>query len=266
LESTQSAPVPARRIILLGASNVTLAFPVILDIARGICGRPLEVLAAFGHGRSYGERHALLWRELPGIIECGLWQALRQLPPAPTAALVTDIGNDLLYEVPVPQILGWVETCLDRLQGAGAATVLTPLPLAGALALSPAKYLLLRTVLYPACRLPFRTMRDRAVDLDERLRWLGSKRQVFLAEPRPEWYGFDRIHIRPTCWRTAWQQILALWSTCSALANTTAEPLSLCDRIALRGLAPERRWLFRREQSTPQPAGRLPDGSTISLY
>ena len=60
-----------------------------------------------------------LWRELPGIVECGLWDALAQRPPAPTVALLTDIGNDLLYDVPVPQIVSWVETCLDRFSPRG---------------------------------------------------------------------------------------------------------------------------------------------------
>ena len=48
--------------------------------------------------------------------------------PLPTAALVTDIGNDLLYGVPVEQLLEWVEGCLDRLADVGAKTIVTQLP------------------------------------------------------------------------------------------------------------------------------------------
>ncbi len=245
---------------------MTLAFPHIVDIARRLWNKPLEILAAFGHGRSYGERHSLLGRELTGIIECGLWETLRKLSPAPTAALLTDIGNDLLYEEPVSRILGWVETCLDRLQEANAATVIMPLPLQGALALGPAKYLLLRTVLYPTCRLPLSVTLARARELDEGVRQLASKWQVLMCEPRSQWYGFDRIHIRYKQWRAAWGEILSCWPGRSAKAHTATEPLGICARLRLRMLAPERRWLLRREQRTVQPAACLPDGSTISLF
>jgi hypothetical protein len=34
--------------------------------------------------------------------------------------LVTDIGNDLLYEVPVDRIVDWVDQCLDRLKAINA--------------------------------------------------------------------------------------------------------------------------------------------------
>ena len=57
----------------------------------------------------------MLGRELPGITTCGLWDALAARPPARTAALVTDVGNDLLYGAPVAAILDWVAECLDRL-------------------------------------------------------------------------------------------------------------------------------------------------------
>ena len=36
-------------------------------------------------------------------------------PAAATAALVTDIGNDVLYGIPVDTILAWVEECLERI-------------------------------------------------------------------------------------------------------------------------------------------------------
>jgi len=254
---------PPRRVILLGASNVALALPAVMKAAFRVWGRPLDVLAAFGHGRSYGQRRALLWRELPGIAECGLWQALEQRQPAPTAALVTDIGNDLLYEAPVTEILGWVDACLDRLQRVEAQVVLTPLPLCSIVTLSKAKYLLLRSILYPACRLAYATVLGRAFDLDERLRALARQRAVRVAEPRPEWYGFDKIHIHRRARLAAWGEILASWSSQPRVTATMP-----AGSFPLRPwlLAPERRWIFGRERHTAQPAGKFPDGTTLALY
>jgi len=87
------AEVPARRVVLLGASNLTRGISTAVETARLQWGRPLDVMAALGHGRSYGLASRLLCRTLPSIVECGLWPALAARPPAPTAALVTDVGN-----------------------------------------------------------------------------------------------------------------------------------------------------------------------------
>jgi hypothetical protein len=256
--------LPPRRVVVLGASNVTRSISTVVETACRLWGRPLDMLLASGHGRSYGLRMALLWRELPGIIECGLWEALEQRPPVPTAALLTDVGNDLLYDVPVPEIAAWVEACLDRLQRAGARVLMTPLPLCNLTALSPARFLLVRRVLFPGCRLTYATVMGRAFELDEQLRSLAGKRGVRLAEHRPGWYSFDPIHLRRRVWPQAWREILSGWSSATPLP--AAAPASLRRWLRLRRLAPDRRWVFGRERRTAQPAGRLADGTTISLF
>src|SRR5262245_2033911 len=81
------------RIVLLGASNLTRGISTVIETAGSILGRPLEVLAAFGHGRSYGMSSSVLGRSLPGIVDCGIWQSLAARPPVSTSALITDIGN-----------------------------------------------------------------------------------------------------------------------------------------------------------------------------
>src|SRR5438270_1664562 len=102
-----------RRVVLLGASNLTRGISTVVETAQAVWGSPLEVLAALGHGRSYGLRSRVFGRELPGITGCGLWGDVAARGPAETAALVTDIGNDLLYGASVPTILGWVAESLD---------------------------------------------------------------------------------------------------------------------------------------------------------
>jgi hypothetical protein len=179
-------------------------------------------------------------------------------------ALLTDVGNDLLYEVPVPDILGWVETCVQRLQRVGARIVVTPLPLRGIQAVSPTKYALIRTTLFPRCRRSYPEMVQQAEELDRQLHDLVGKWGLLLAEPRAEWYGFDVVHIRRRYWATAWAELLSAWP--DRAASPAAAPLSLGRGLALRLLAPEQRWLLGWEQRRSQPAAKLADGTTLSVY
>ena len=48
----------ARRVVLVGASNLTKGIGTVLPLAEQIWGSPLEVYAALGHGRSYGRGRA----------------------------------------------------------------------------------------------------------------------------------------------------------------------------------------------------------------
>jgi hypothetical protein len=153
---------------------------------------------------------------------------------------------------------------MDRLLRADARVVLTPLPLCGLDKLSPAKYHLMRSLLFPCCRLGLATIRERALDLDQRLRALAQSRNVRLAEHQAEWYGFDPIHVR---WRQrteAWKQMLLPWT--DGNTNGPARRAPWRHWLALQRLRPERRWLFGREQLQTQPARVLQDGTTLSFY
>ena len=114
-DSISPPDLPPRRVILLGASNLTRGIATVIDACHRQWGQPLDCLAALGHGRSYGTRSTVLGRTLPSIQDCRLWSALDDRPAVPTAALVTDIGNDVMYEAPVDKIVEWVTRCFDQL-------------------------------------------------------------------------------------------------------------------------------------------------------
>ena len=256
--------MPARRIVLLGASNLTRGISTAIATAAAMWGEPLDVLAAFGHGRSYGMRSRVLVRELPGIVTCGLWKSLADRPPAPTCALVTDIGNDLLYEAPVSQIIEWITFCLDRLACANARVVVTQLPIAAISRLPAWRFVVLRSILFPRSRLKLDPVVAAAIELNERLGRLCSERGIAFAATSAEWFGLDPIHVTMRHWPQAWQAMLAPWrdgEPLPALAKGSLERW-----LHLRRLAPERRWLFGIERRRRQPAGRLADGTVVSYF
>jgi hypothetical protein len=248
------------RIVALGASNLTRGISTIVSEARSAWGPEIQVLAALGHGRSYGASSRVLFRTLPGILDSGLWRRLESLPPAPTRALVTDVGNDILYGHSIEQILVWVEETLLRLQRVTPDIVLTGLPLASIQGLSNVKYLLFRSALFPFSSLSLSDVREMADTLNTGLIRMANDRGVKAFTLNPAWYGLDPIHIRPSLWRTAWRQILEVPSAVNPGGGTLPERMRLCFS------PPELRWLFGIKQWTPQSGSALPGGGRVWLY
>lgn len=225
-------------------------------------GGPVEVLAAAGHGRSFGAASRFGPRGLPGILDCGLWPALAE-PAAggaaePALALVTDPGNDLGYGFLPATVAGWIEECVDRLAAAGFSPVLTGLPLATLRALPAWRFRLAAAVLFPTRRLDRRRVLADAEDLQDRLAALAAQRRLRLVALDPALYGADAIHVRRRRLAAAWAAALG--------ADEPAPRPSLADALRLRLALPECFTFAGARLGRAQPAARLGDGSRVSLY
>jgi hypothetical protein len=248
------------RVVALGASNLTRGFQTIVSTARSVWGPEVEVLAALGHGRSYGAPSRFTFRTLPSILKSGLWAELERRPHVMTRALVTDVGNDILYGFSVERTLGWVEEVLIRLSAVTHDIVLTDLPMTSVYRLSNLKFLAFRTALVPSCRLSLAQVLERAELVNEGLTMLSTMYGAKLFQLDPTWYGFDPIHMSPSQWRPAWRQILGAQPEAKQGGRSTVES------VKLYFMRPERRWLFGVEQFTPQSGTVLRSGGQVWLY
>jgi hypothetical protein len=248
------------RVVALGASNLTRGFQTVVSTARTVWGPDVEVLAALGHGRSYGAPSRFIARTLPGILKSGLWAELEQRPQRATRGLITDVGNDILYGFSAERTLSWVEETLVRLRCLTRDIVLTDLPLASVRRLSTVRFLAFRSVFVPSCRLSLAQVIERAEQVNEGLLSLAETYGASFFRLDPAWYGFDPIHIRPSFWRLAWQQILGTQPQEKSWGGSAIES------VELYFMRPERRWLFGREQVTPQSGVALRSGGHVWLY
>ena len=227
-------------------------------------GSPLEFLVAMGHGRSFGAESCVFGKKIPGIFSCGLWRDLNQTKKYPTSALVTDIGNDILYGASVEQILGWVDGCFDRLQQAEAEVIVTQLPVDSLEQMPEWKFRVMRRILFPSSRLSLDDVVSRALELNERVVERAAARQIAVIPVKQAWFGLDPIHIRRRHWSAAWHEFVSHWPS-AATAEQHARG-SLSRRLYLRCLAPEQCRIWGFERRRRQPSGRLSDGSTVALY
>ncbi len=242
---------------MLGASNLSAGLRDVAALARAGIDGPLELYAAAGNGRSYGQLSRFLGRVLPGIDACGLWSALDSTRSARTLALLTDVGNDLAFGASAAQVQGWLELALDRLARHDALTVVTGLPLASVERMPPWEFRLWSKILFPWHAIERSRLLAQARELEARLEQLSRARGLHKVDPQLEWYGHDPIHVRRGARATAWEHYLAPWGL---RARPAAE-------LEWRGRAwYERVRLFGRECGVPQPCARFSGAASLWLY
>jgi hypothetical protein len=252
------------RVVLLGASNLRLALPSLVRTFESFDRSPMQVLVACGHGRSYGMTSRVLGVELPSIGTCGLWDALLHSPSLPTVALLTDVGNDIMYGASAGEISAWIARDIERLAALGARPLVVRLPLVTIERLSSWQYEIARSILYPTRRIPWKAARDSALELDRRLLEIAHEHDLPVVEPAADWYGFDPIHIRRERRASVWGEIVArLFEASPARAMST---LSGADRRSLARARPASRRVLGFVRAHAQPAAQLASGTTISLF
>ena len=196
-------------------------------------------------------------RALPAIMDCGIWPHLAATAHIPTRALVTDIGNDILYGFPPEQTLAWIEEAIVRLQQYTGDIVLTGLPMASIRRVSPVKFKIFCSILAPSCRLALRDVVDRAEVVHAGLATLAERCHARFLPVDPSWYGVDPVHIQRRYWRDAWQRILG---TDVRLRAAPVESLRL---YAMRAECES--W-FGRQRHTPQTGRAFATGARVWLY
>jgi len=258
---------PGQPVILLGASNLTRDFPLILRLLKNSVDPPCDIYTAMGHGRSYGIWSRLLYRTLPGISKCEIWDALlgeRAESPQPLA-IITDIGNDLIYGQSTDAIFGWIESCIKQLREIDARITITLLPEASISQLSSFRFELTRRLFFPKNSVSLADLKQKVRNLNERLSELSSLEQITIVEIPHTSYGFDPIHYRYSQRSTLWKSILSEWEL-PAITNQSAQNRWFDFIYSFYHLQPATKRQWGKVHCKPQPVRILDDGTRISVY
>jgi hypothetical protein len=256
---------PVNRIILLGASNLTMSLRLTINTFQQHFGGPSEILVAAGHGRSYGQFSQVITRGLPGIITSGLWSQLELSSRKPTYALLTDIGNDILYGVTPAKILAWVSNCVELLQRQSAHIVITNLPITSVECISSWRYQLFSRLFYPSCRLSRDEVVARAKAVHGGLIEIVANKNIELCELAPHWFGPDGIHVLYCKSKAFYQHIVKQFPKINSTQAIVESDQSISLAWKQRPqFAYKTMWGEKYRQQ--QPSGQLTDNTTVSLY
>lgn len=256
----------AAAIVVLGASNVSRGLARLAAVARARQPGPVDLFVAAGHGRSYGANSRVLMRRLPSILWSGLWRAIDREgigDGRPLKALVTDIGNDLLYGFSVEQVAEWVRESLARLAARGATVAVTRLPLASVARVGPFQYRALRTLYVPGCPLSLDGLKEAVERLDAEVVAAAAEYGAAMLDQPGDWYGLDAMHVRRQCLDALWHRACDAWGCHPTMRRGQA---SLAEWAMLGSRAAEVRSLAHVPRFTPQPAYRSRDALRAWLY
>lgn len=145
-------------VVALGASNLSRGLSRLLNASRCCSSSAVDLVVAAGHGRSYGANSRIWNRRLPSILESGLWRSLDRILRREVSknrqrlAVITDIGNDLLYGFSTEQLAIWIEEVIHRLHQQQFDIVITKLPVESIQSVGPFRFQFLKTFFVPGCR------------------------------------------------------------------------------------------------------------------
>lgn len=241
---------PDINVLLFGASNLTIGWKPLMQQLLRTVGRPVNVHACLGMGRSWLKRSRYMARTLPAILDCGLWNNL----PAPQAVdrvLITDIGNDIVYQYHPVQIRQAIDETLHRIRQWNplARISMTLPPLVSLQRLHPLHFRIVRTLLFPTSQLAFSEVLRSATQLHDLLQELNTMDNLQLIHPQRQWYGADPIHILRSMRAEAFQTYFKGWGDVGGAQNTLqtdAVPLPTASE----------RTVFGRDVLTVQPVFR----------
>jgi hypothetical protein len=195
-------------LVLLGASNLSRGcFAFAKHMRTCLHPRSVEVLIASGPGRAYYASGGLLNASYPPIHTSDIFEVAHSKSESgyQVIALVTDIGNDIMYGVPAEQVIETIQQVFENLQSMNAEIFHTTLPIAfEKKKVHPVWFYILRSVLLPFSKVSYD---EATMGITKVNRFLKEYRYGHLISDMNRYLGFDEIHYGWLCAHSAWSHV-----------------------------------------------------------
>ena len=177
-------------------------------------------MSAIGPGRAYCVEGGVLHARYRPIESCGVLEAIRQRAQSPCriVALVTDIGNDIMYGVPEEEIIRCLDRFFDALRALNAHVIATTIHVDLEREVGEYRFLLLRTLFFPRSLVTYRRAAAAIRTINS---FLGEKEDdtFHIVEDMQRYVGGDKIHYTLVKSHLAWTRLTAEMFRCLNLAS-----------------------------------------------
>ena len=224
----QSAAVPRTHgsehdvvVVLLGASNLARGHQAVVNhLRKGLEPHHVEFISALGPGRAYCVEGGVLQVRYRSIESCGVLEAIRQRAQSPcqVIALVTDIGNDIMYGVSEEDIIQCLGRTFDSLRALNAHVIATAIHVDLEREVGEYRFLLLRTLFFPRSSV---TYRQAAAAIRTINSFLAEKEDdtFHVVKDMKRYVGADKIHYTLLKSHLAWTRLTAEMFRCFKLSQ-----------------------------------------------
>lgn len=196
-------------VLLLGGSNLGRAVRAVETRLRGALAPPeVRFFSAVGLGRAYCVAGGFLHVRYLPIPVSGVLEAADQRAQAGDriVALVTDVGNDIMYGVPPDKLVDALRALFARLHEMDARVVTTTIPVRMREDVSEMRYRFLRTVLFPSSSVSYEDVVE-AVGQVNRFLDTQAATGVHVLPDLRRYLGYDRIHYSVLSSHRAWTKV-----------------------------------------------------------
>ena len=225
--------------IFLGASNLARAFYGLKRcIERCIFPRSASFVHAMGPGRGYVSQGGILNAVYSPILNCGILEAVRnkRIKNQQVVALITDIGNDIMYDVSSEKIVGGLQYIFNALDEFETNIFITPIPVALENAISEFHFQIIRQVYFPKSPVKYFQASNNIKAINKFILQSFNQKITVINDMKP-FCGIDKIHYSIFKSQSAWSHIAgkltaSLGTNISPKLKTSEIALSMANNVA----------------------------------
>jgi hypothetical protein len=241
--------------VFLGASNLARGYGALAHcLIRGLAPQPVEILHAMGPGRGYCAQGGIFNITYPPIGSSGILKSASEgkEQARQVIALITDIGNDIMYGVPVHEIIACLDTLMQQLNAIGAEVFVHPIPLEFSKDVSERQFRILKSIFYPHSGIDYHKAKEAVDAINHFLRDKAGER-IHLLPSAKDFCGVDKIHYSIFRSHKVWSGVatemlrvlpagepgkINWWSTLNSLLANMGR-LVFCDMFSIQKKSPQ---------------------------
>ncbi len=195
--------------ILLGASNLSRSFHGLkYCIKRCIFPRPAIFLHAMGPGRGYISGGGILNVVYSPILESGIFEVSRRkrIENQQVVALITDIGNDIMYDISSEKIIGGLQYLFNILGEFESNIFITSIPVDLENDVNELLFYIIRQVYFPKSPIKYSQALNSVKAINTFI-LKSSNQNISVINDLKPFCGIDKIHYSIFKSKSAWSHI-----------------------------------------------------------
>ena len=225
--------------IFLGASNLARSFHGLkYCIERCIFPRPASFVHAMGPGRGYVSRGGILNAVYSPILNCGILEAVRnkKIKDQSVVALITDIGNDIMYGVSSEKIINGLQYLLNALGEFKTNIFITSIPVDLENDISELHFHIIRQIYFPKSPVKYSQASNNIKAINKFI-LQSSNKKITVINDMKQFCGIDKIHYSILKSQSAWSHVVekltaSLGTNISPKLKTSELALSMANNFA----------------------------------